>query len=261
MRKKRLLDILSARYPKTGKKTLHARILAGSFIVDGERICDPAFQIEDSADITEETRGYVSRGGEKLEKALRLWMIDTAGKVFLDAGASTGGFTDCLLKFGAQCVHAVDVAYGQLDFSLRRNPKVIVYERTNISTLRSLQPAPHAAVADLSFRSLRGAAAHILTHTREKECIALVKPQFEWRDPPAEFDGVVRRREDAASILTALIADLYAEGLFLKGITSSPIKGRKGNSEFFFYISGLQGLERSEIGLHLAESLGEAFPG
>ncbi len=261
MRKKRLLDILTARFPETGKKTLHAQILAGCFIVNGERICDPGFKTDDSARIVKERRGYVSRGGEKLEKALRKWKIDPAAKVFLDAGSSTGGFTDCLLKSGAECVHAVDVAYGQLDYSLRINPRVLIYERTTITSLKKLEPEPDMAAADLSFRSLRGVVRHIISLTGRKECIALVKPQFEWRDPPGEFDGIVRKREDADYILSSLADDLLSEGLCIKGITNSPIKGRKGNSEFFFYISGLRGLQKSEIDFQLAESLREAFAG
>ncbi len=240
MKKVPLLQLLQRRYPEKSKKELHAAVLCGEVRVGGERVQDPkrSCAVDAEAEIDGEQRRYVSRGGEKLDAALRRWDVTVRGKVWLDAGASTGGFTDCLLKNGAQLVHAVDVGYNQLDFRLRRNAEVVVHERTNAMALKHLDPQPHAATADLSFRSLRGAAAHILSLTRDGELIALAKPQFETpRLRDEDFDGLVRSAREAENILLALLEDLLTEGVAVHAVMPSPVTGRIGNREFLMRLS------------------------
>jgi 23S rRNA (cytidine1920-2'-O)/16S rRNA (cytidine1409-2'-O)-methyltransferase len=208
-----------------------------------------------------ESRRYVSRGGDKLAAAIERWRIPVEGKVYLDAGSSSGGFTDCLLQAGASLVYAVDVGRNQLDYKLRVDPRVVVMERTNIMEVMPEQfaPAVEAAVADLSFRSLRGAAPQILHLTSERYLVALAKPQFEWRQPHADFDGVIRDRQTVTDILSELLGDLEKGSCHVTGIMPSPIPGRTGNREFLLRIQGTPGRE-SPSSL-LDEAVHEAFSG
>ena len=185
-----------------------------------------------------------SRAGYKLLHALERFDVPVNDKVVLDAGAATGGFTDCLLRRGARHVHCVDVAYGMLAYRLRSDPRTSVHERTNVMHLRAgrLEPEPDAAVCDLSFRSLRGAAARLLELTREGWLIALIKPQFEWRAvPPRQrtapgerterFDGLVRGADAIVAVISKLQADLAVEGIAIRRCTLAPLSGRRGNRE------------------------------
>jgi 23S rRNA (cytidine1920-2'-O)/16S rRNA (cytidine1409-2'-O)-methyltransferase len=165
-----------------------------------------------------------------------VWDIPVEGKGFLDAGCSTGGFTDCLLQGGASFVHAVDVGYNQLDYSLRVNSKVYVHEKTNIMHIENLDPVPFGAVADLSFRSIADAAAKTLTLVSGKFLIALVKPQFEVEDPDESFDGIIRNTEEIYSIALEVLNKLWDEGSYVEKTALSPVKGRKGNQELLFLI-------------------------
>jgi 23S rRNA (cytidine1920-2'-O)/16S rRNA (cytidine1409-2'-O)-methyltransferase len=239
--KRPLLSLLQQTYPDEKKEELFARVLCGEVMVDGERVKDPKRPVAPTAEIMLAGRGFVSRGGEKLDAALAAWQIPVEGKVFLDAGASTGGFTDCLLQRGASRVHAVDVGFNQLAYSLRRDDRVIVHESTNITEVGHLDPPADAAVCDLSFRSLVGVSGSLLALTVERWFIALVKPQFEWKEPSASFDGVVRRREDALSILTDTLERLAAEGAHARRLIASPIRGRRGNYEFLALCSETAG--------------------
>ena len=243
MKKISLLQLLKTRFPDVPHKELYARILCGEVAVDGEHHRNPQTQVPVEAELEFEQRKFVSRGGLKLDAAIRKWRLPVEGRVFLDAGASTGGFTDCLLQHGAGMVHAVDVGYNQLDYSLRTDARVRVAERTNIMHVESLDPLPEAAVADLSFRSLRGAAAHIIGLTGEKWMVGLLKPQFELEGitKPAEaaddFNGVVRV-EQTMHIIEKVVSFLKEEGLRVEAITESPIAGRKGNREFLLLLTG-----------------------
>ena len=157
------------------------------------------------------------------------------------AGSATGGFTDCLLRRGARHVHCVDVAYGALAYRLRGDSRTSVHERTNVMHLHpgSLRPRPDGAVCDLSFRSLRGAAARLLELTREGWLLALVKPQFEWRaemgrahgEGTRRFDGLVRGADAVVAVMRALHADLAVEGVEIRRCTPAPLPGRRGNRE------------------------------
>ena len=179
MKKLSLIEIVSKRFPEIHRDVLYTRIMCGEVLVNGEKNSNPSSKIFINSKIEIIEKRFVSRGGLKLEAALDEWNIITNKKIFLDAGSSTGGFTDCLLKRGAGGVHAVDVGYNQLAYVLRTDKRVSVYEKCNIMHLNELTPVPDAAVADLSFRSISGAARHIIDLTSEKWLIALVKPQFE----------------------------------------------------------------------------------
>lgn len=182
---------------------------------------------------------YVSKGGLKLEGALRAFPVSVKDRVCIDAGASTGGFTDCLLQHQARLVYAVDVGYGQLAGSLRKNPRVVNMERTNISddTLQHLDPVPTLGTIDLSYLSLRKAVpqfAKILGN--QGDLIALVKPLFEIADPLARRTGQI---DDNAytPLLKALIQSLTDDGFPVSGLTHSPVTGNQGTIEFFLWIS------------------------
>ncbi|MBN1649472.1 MAG: TlyA family RNA methyltransferase [Spirochaetales bacterium] len=230
-----LLQILIKKFPQYTGDKLYARILCADVYVNNECIRNPREKISEDAVVELRPRKYVSRGGYKLEKALEYWNIDCTGKTVVDAGSSTGGFTDCLLQNGAGLVHAVDVGYNQLAYSLRTNRQVNVLERCNIMEIHDLDPVPDFGVSDLSFRSLKGAASHICTLTSEKALIALVKPQFEYAGDP-DFDGVLRNPEKIAGVLSFVGSYLEQEGCFVHGALESPITGSKGNREFLFLI-------------------------
>ena len=172
MAKRALLSLLQSRFPTETKDELFARVLCGEVFVDGERVKDPKRQVSLDAEVDLESPRFVSRGAEKLEAALDAWEVAVSGKVFLDAGASTGGFTDCLLQRGAALVHAVDVGFNQLDYRLREDERVVVHERTNITAVDRLDPPADVAVCDLSFRSLGGVARRLLALSREGWFIA-----------------------------------------------------------------------------------------
>lgn len=226
-----LLDLLTVLYPETPRERLFGRVLCGDVQVDGSVFRDPKVMVPPDAEIVLSSKRFVSRGGFKLDPVLEAWGLEVGGKVFLDAGCSTGGFTDALLQRGARLVHAVDVGTAQLDWKLRSDPRVLVREGTNVMALESLDPRPHAAVADLSFRSLRGAAARILSLTTEGWMVALLKPQFEWLNPPPEFQGIVPD-DKVEEILDVLARDLGAEGVQMTERLPSAVRGRKGNQEF-----------------------------
>jgi 23S rRNA (cytidine1920-2'-O)/16S rRNA (cytidine1409-2'-O)-methyltransferase len=181
---------------------------------------------------------FVSRGGDKLEGALAAFGLDVAGRVALDVGASTGGFTDCLLARGAARVYAVDVGYGQLDWRLRRDPRVVVIERRNVRELpaSAISEAIDLAVADVSFISLRLVLPKIAEIVRPgADVVALVKPQFEVGKGKVGKGGVVRdpalHREAIESVRDAARALGFAE----RGSVESPLTGPKGNREFFLW--------------------------
>lgn len=231
-----LLDLLVGLFPETHRERLFSRILCGDVVVDGSVLRDPKVTVSSEAEVILSAKRFVSRGGFKLDPVLEVWKIPVEGKVFLDAGCSTGGFTDALLQRGASAVHAVDVGTGQLDWKLRSDPRVIVWEGTNVMELSRLDPRPQAAVADLSFRSLRGAAAKILSLTTEGWMVALVKPQFEWVNPPEAFDGIVPD-DRIPEILDRLEGDLRTEGVRLGDRLASEVRGRKGNQEYLTRLS------------------------
>ena len=234
MKKTSLLDLLCARNSQLTRKDHYARILCGEIFVEGQCVRDPQRSIDPGASVEfKPRRQYVSRGGLKLEGVLNQWEITVQGMSFIDAGASTGGFTDCLLQRGASRVIAIEAGGNQLDYRLRKDPRVHVLENTNIMDVNTLPFEPEAAVADLSLRSLRKAAHHILSLVSEKWLVALVKPQYEWPETPPNFDGLVKFRPALMEILNRLLRDLHGEGVFVSKIAASRLPGKKGNREFF----------------------------
>ena len=244
MRKVALLQKVKSLHPERGEKELFSTILRGGVFVNGEKVVKPGTPIDTDATIeVRDGAPFVSRGGEKLAHALDSWGVACTGTTWIDAGCSTGGFTDCLLKRGASLVYAVDVGVGQLDWSLRGDERVRVMEGTNIMAVSraQLDPVPMCAVADLSFRSLKGAARHILGLCTDGWGIFLAKPQFEMQRPGPDFHGVVRKESARREILASLIAGLSAEGVRTQRACLSPLAGRKGNREFLLLLRAEEG--------------------
>lgn len=182
---------------------------------------------------------YVSRGGLKLEGALDAFGVDPSGRVCLDAGASTGGFTDCLLQRGAALVYAVDVGFGQLAGSLRANPRVVNMERTNLgdASLLALSPRPTLAAADLSYLSLRRAVPlYARAMAGKGDLICLVKPLFEVDDSDARRTGVIAQSA-YLPLLLSLCEAFVADGYAVRGVTHSPVTGNGGTREFFLHLA------------------------
>ncbi|MEX0983480.1 MAG: TlyA family RNA methyltransferase [Actinomycetota bacterium] len=205
-------------------------------------------------------RPYVSRAGGKLAAALERFAIDPAGLVCLDAGASTGGFTDCLLQAGAASVLAVDVGYGQLAWQLRNDPRVEVRERTNVRDLRpqDVQPAPQLVVADLSFISLRSVVGGLISLAAPAAgFVLLVKPQFEAATGEVETGGVVRDREVWHRVLGEVVATARTEGMGILGLMASPLRGPAGNVEFLLW--GRRGAQDDRAEIDAAITEGEAL--
>jgi len=209
-------------------------IMAGEVLADGEPVTKPGQQIDSSAAITIRQRPrYVSRGGEKLEHALAAFNLTPQGRVCADVGASTGGFTDCLLQHGAVKVYAIDVGYGQLAWKLRQDDRVVVMERVNARYLEQLPELVDAVVVDASFISLGLLLPVIRTWlTPTAWVVALVKPQFEAGRSDVGKGGVVRDPEVHRRVLVETIEFADTIGLHPFAVTCSPITGPKGNIEF-----------------------------
>ncbi|HZR82473.1 MAG TPA: TlyA family RNA methyltransferase [Candidatus Binatia bacterium] len=238
------LDVaLVARGLAPSRERARRMILAGLVFVDERRAAkasDPV-RAESSIRVAGPDHEFVSRGGVKLAHALTALGVDPAGRVCADVGASTGGFTDCLLARGAARVHAIDVGYGQLAWKLRTDQRVIVHERTNARLLppRSLDPAPSLAVIDASFISLRLLLpATVAQLVPPGDVVALVKPQFEVGRGNVGKGGVVRDPELRRAALEAVVASAGALGLALRGSCESPLRGaKKGNVELFVHLA------------------------
>jgi len=240
MNKTRLDVLLVERGLIPSREQAKAIIMSGDVFIRGTRADKPGMQVQTDASI--EVRSmpeYVSRGGTKLEKALAFFGVSPEGKVCLDCGASTGGFTDCLLKNGAKLVYAVDVGYGQLAWSLRSDSRVIVMERTNIRNLTtdSLKERPGLVVIDVSFISL-GLVLPVVRQllTEEAEVICLVKPQFEAGRDKVGKKGVVRDPDTHIEVLNSYIINAEKAGFSVKGLTHSPVKGPEGNIEYLGHL-------------------------
>ena len=216
-------------------------VMSGLVFVDGKRIDKPGTQVSPDSKI--EVKGsaipYVSRGGLKLEKALKVFHIDPTGMHCIDCGASTGGFTDVLLKNGAEKVFAVDVGYGQLAWSLRQDERVVNMERTNIRHI-SPEQIPEAldlAVADLSFISLKLVLPAISSVLKDKaELVCLIKPQFEAGKDEVGKKGVVRDESVHLAVIESILDFVPTIALTVLGLDYSPIKGPEGNIEYLCYM-------------------------
>ena len=216
-------------------------ILAGEVLVDGKRGSKAGALVARDAGVELQGRSpFVSRGGEKLAHALDAFQMKVAGRVCLDVGASTGGFTDCLLQRGAARVYAVDVGVGQLDARLRKDPRVIVMEKSNARALdpRIFGEQPTLAVIDVSFISLEKVLPSVFGVLAPRgEVIALVKPQFEVGREAVGKGGVVREPALHRQAVARLARYAVLRGWHVLGVTASPLRGPKGNREFFLYCS------------------------
>jgi 23S rRNA (cytidine1920-2'-O)/16S rRNA (cytidine1409-2'-O)-methyltransferase len=230
------LDILLVqRGLAESREKAQAIIMAGSVVVDEKRSLKAGTLVAPDADIRVLAGPqYVGRGGEKLAHALDSFALDVAGLTVVDVGASTGGFTDCLLQRGAARVYAVDVGRGQLDWRLRQDPRVVVMEGVNARNLTSLPEKGDLATVDVSFISLEKVLPAVVAVLREKaRVVALVKPQFQARRQEVGKGGVVRDPQVHAAVLGRFIAWCAGCGLRLQGLTTSPLLGPAGNKEFF----------------------------
>ena len=199
-------------------------------------------------------------GGEKLEKALKEFGIDIRGRIALDAGASTGGFTDCLLKHGAKKVYAVDVGYGQLAWRLRKDPRVVVLERRNIRYLKKeeLEEEIDLVTLDLSFISLTKVLKEISNLlTPQGEIIALIKPQFEAGREKVKRGGVVRNPGVHREVILKVMDKAKEEGLKTRELIPSPLRGPAGNIEYFVYLTK-EGKEIEDIPEKIREVVNQA---
>jgi 23S rRNA (cytidine1920-2'-O)/16S rRNA (cytidine1409-2'-O)-methyltransferase len=216
-------------------------VMAGLVTVNQQKVDKPSAPVKTGSKVVlAQTQRYVSRGGLKLEAALKAFPMSVDGCVALDMGASTGGFTDCLLQHGAKHVYAVDVGYGQLAWSLRQDERVSVFERTHAKAFVLPEGAepPTIAVTDVSFISLKKVLPHVVSHlaiTPQTAVIALIKPQFEYLDycQPKGFDGIVRDPEQRQFIVDSLLMDLATllPGWSCQQVIESPIVGAEGNHE------------------------------
>lgn len=217
-------------------------IMEGSVYVGEKRVDKPGEYLDETVDIHIRSNPlpYVSRGGLKLEKAMAEFGIDLEGSVCMDMGASTGGFTDCMLQSGAKKVYAVDVGYGQLDWRLRNDPRVVVMERTNIRYMEndSIEDRLDFVSIDVSFISLKHILPVASAFLKENGRIAaLVKPQFEAGRDKVGKKGIVRDRAVHKEVIQAVIGYGKQSGLYPEGLTFSPITGTTGNIEFLMCLS------------------------
>jgi 23S rRNA (cytidine1920-2'-O)/16S rRNA (cytidine1409-2'-O)-methyltransferase len=237
--RRRVDEILVERGLASSRSQARALIMAGE-VRSGDRVIDKAGTMLDAGveiEVIEPPR-FVSRGGEKLAHALRNFEIDVEGRVCADFGASTGGFTDCLLQAGARKVYAIDVGYGQLDYRLRSDPRVVVMERVNARYLDALPEPVDIVVIDVSFISLAlvlPAAFQVLAP--DGICLALVKPQFEAGRENVGRGGVVRDPAIHARVLADVARAARRIGFTPVGVTASPITGPAGNREFLLHLS------------------------
>jgi len=237
---KRLDVLLAERKLVNSRQRAKRLIMAGKVFVDGKKLDKPGKNVPIDADIEiQEDMPYVSRGGLKLEKAINHFNIDVRNKVAIDVGASTGGFTDCLLQHGAKFVYAVDVGYGQLAWKLRTDPRVKVIERTNIRYVKhdDLDKRIELATIDVSFISLKKVLPVVGTLLDDKgEIIALIKPQFEAGRHLVGKGGVVKNPEIHKRVIFGLIDFSTRQNYTTAGLTYSPIRGPAGNIEYFIFL-------------------------
>lgn len=247
MKKERLDKYLTDLGYFENKSKASSAILAGQVKIDDEYITKAGFQInpEKEYDIQVKSMPYVSRGGFKLKKALDTFPVKTEGRVCLDAGASTGGFTDCLLQHGAKFVYSVDVGYGQLDWKIRSDKRVKVLEKTNLKICgfndiyNDDDEIPDFLVSDLSFISLTKVLKNLKTLLKPDfhEMICLIKPQFEAGKDKVEKGGVVKDKKVHIEVIKSVADCAKQLGYFINGLTYSSIKGPSGNIEYLIWLS------------------------
>ena len=264
--KERLDVLLVQRNLIESREKAKAVIMSGDVFVSGQRVDKAGTMVSLDAEI--EVRGnvcpYVSRGGLKLEKALRDFGVDPAGYVCSDSGASTGGFTDCLLQQGAKKVFAIDVGYGQLAWSIRTDPRVVCMERTNIRYVKpeDLGEPLDLSVVDVSFISLGIVLPAIKELLKEDgQVLCLIKPQFEAGKEKVGKKGVVRDPAVHLEVLQNFVALAKRLEFTIRDITFSPVKGPEGNIEFLGHLSRIPGEDRYPALDELVRSAHESLKG
>ncbi len=239
--KNRLDSEIYARGLAQSREKARAMIMAGSVYVNGQKVLKAGTPVnpEDSIEVRGNINPYVSRGGLKLEKAMKVFPVTLDEKICMDIGASTGGFTDCMLQNGASKVYAVDVGYGQLAWKLRTDPRVINLERTNFRYVTKEQipdPIDFASV-DVSFISLKKILPVMRDLLKDSgKAVCLIKPQFEAGRENIGKKGVVRDRSVHESVVEDITAFALEAGFDLSGLDYSPVKGPEGNIEYLMYI-------------------------
>lgn len=241
MPKRRLDNLLLERGIVQSRERAKGLILSGDVRVNGNPVNKAGTLIDEDAEIelTGKDIPYVSRGGLKLEKAIKEFDINLKDKVAVDVGASTGGFTDCLLQSGTKKVYAVDVGYGQLAWKLRKDPRVVVIERKNIRYLKppDIGELVDIATIDVSFISLKLVLPVVKNLLKENgEIIALIKPQFEVGKSEVGKGGIVRETEKHERVISEIKSFAIDLGFKVLNVTESPIVGQKGNVEFLIYL-------------------------
>ncbi|MGM9616996.1 TlyA family RNA methyltransferase [Butyricicoccus sp.] len=239
--KKRLDVLLFEKGMVPSRERAKAIIMSGIVYVNNQKADKAGMSIPEDAEIEirGKTNSFVSRGGLKIEKALNYFQIDPKDLCVMDIGASTGGFTDCLLTRGARKVYSIDVGYGQLAWKLRQDPRVVCMERTNIRyvTPEQLDDVPDFAVIDVSFISLKLVLPVVANLLQEHGRVAcLIKPQFEAGKGKVGKKGVVRDPEIHLEVLQSFIENAHEAGFHVYSLTFSPIKGPEGNIEFLGYL-------------------------
>ncbi len=237
----RLDKVLVKRGLTKSRQMAQAFIMEGKVWVNGKRVEKSGVRVATDAEVAVngEEFPYVSRGGAKLEKALDSWKVEVGGKIFLDVGASTGGFTDCLLQRGATSVYAVDVGYGQLAWKLKCDERVINLERSNIRylTKEKFKDEPDGAVIDVAFISLKKVIPRVIELIKKSgEIIALIKPQFEVEKGEVGKGGVVKDVKKHEKVIDGITSFALSLNLQVIGVLASPLLGPKGNKEFFIYL-------------------------
>ncbi|MEH1883271.1 TlyA family RNA methyltransferase [Nostoc sp.] len=242
---KQRLDTLLVELNLCSSRALAQRLIqAGEVTVNQQLVDKPGTEVDIAAQIKIKERSpFVSRGGEKLSKALSVFAIPVVERICLDGGISTGGFTDCLLQAGAKQVYGIDVGYGQVDWRLRNDSRVILRERTNLRQLRPDElygendPIPDLAVVDVSFISLTKILPALWQLTQaNREAVLLVKPQFEVGRSRVGKKGVVRDPNDQADAIFQVLQTAHELGWKYKGLTWSPITGPAGNIEYLLWL-------------------------
>jgi len=233
--KRRIDSLLVDRGLVESRAKAQALIMAGEVVVEGKTIIKPGTLVAEEVAITiVEPPPFVSRGGIKLDYALERFQLDVSAKVAADIGASTGGFTDCLLKRGASRVYAIDVGHGQLDYRLRHDPRVVVMEGVNARYPIPLPEKVDLATIDLSFISVEKVIPSVAKLVKDSGyLLVLIKPQFEARRGEVGKGGIVKQPVVHATVLGRFIAWVVNHGFRLGGLVASPILGASGNKEFF----------------------------
>lgn len=250
--KERLDRLLYQRGLSASRELARRLILAGEVTVNGQLVDKPGANFPEDVELAIKTPPpYVSRGGLKLQAALEAFPIHIQDIVAADMGASTGGFTDCLLQYGARRVYAIDVGYGQIDWRLRIDERVVVMERTNARYLESLPEPIDLVTADVSFISLKLILQPAMNWFKPEACgefVVLVKPQFEAGRRQVGKGGVVRDPEVHKQVLVDLLDWAHEKGFGPQGIILSPIKGPAGNVEFLLWLkTGQPGISTGEL--------------